>query len=536
MVALQWLSLVAAIWLQSVNGTNLNFPAYSSRLKQLLSLSQVQLNDLAFANDAGKLFGWFSGVAAAYLPLWLVLLIGSSLGFVGYGVQYLFLINRISSLSFQQVFLLTAVAGNSICWINTVCYIVAIRNFPLDSQVAVGISTSYVGLSAKIFTDVVEAAIGGSASPNDRAGAYLLLNSVLPLVVSVVASPFTRDAEIGKSRSLAGGFGLMFVITIATGIYAVITSVGSTSSSISRSLNLAGMAVWMAIPLLVPVTEQIKEAWQGKCLLRRDVGVCKKNNSPAAGEEGGAAAKEEEGIGERKEMGAMGMVKKADFWIYYMVYLFGATLGLVYMNNLGQIAESRGCAATASLVSLSSSFSFFGRLLPSLCDSIIFSRSRSSGNPPAGREESKISRAASIGAAMAPMCGAFFLLLHGSHICLYVSTAVIGTCTGAITSLAVSATAELFGARNFGVNHNIVVTNIPIGSFLFGNAAALVYKRQGRRHAHGGGGGGCMGTQCFHATFLLWGGLCSLGTWLALLLHARTRRHFASPPEIQQIN
>ncbi|PKI58019.1 hypothetical protein CRG98_021599 [Punica granatum] len=66
----KWLSLVAAIWLQSITGTNTNFPAYSSHLKQVMSISQVQLNNLAFANDAGKLFGWLSGIAALYLPLW----------------------------------------------------------------------------------------------------------------------------------------------------------------------------------------------------------------------------------------------------------------------------------------------------------------------------------------------------------------------------------------------------------------------------------------------------------------------------------
>nr|GMD12401.1 protein NUCLEAR FUSION DEFECTIVE 4 [Ipomoea batatas] len=70
-----------------------------------------------------KLFGWFSGIAALYLPLWLVLLVG----FVGYGVQYLFLIE------------------NNICWINTVSYIVAIQNFPLDRQVVAGFPPTMSG-------------------------------------------------------------------------------------------------------------------------------------------------------------------------------------------------------------------------------------------------------------------------------------------------------------------------------------------------------------------------------------------------------
>ncbi|XP_019178729.1 PREDICTED: protein NUCLEAR FUSION DEFECTIVE 4-like [Ipomoea nil] len=518
MAALQWLSLVAAIWLQAVSGTNTNFPVYSSRLKHLLSISQVQLNNLAFANDAGKLFGWFSGIAALYLPLWLVLLLGSSLGFVGYGVQYLFLVGKIAYLSYWHVFVLTALAGNSICWINTVCYIVAIRNFPSDRQVAVGISTSYVGLSAKIFTDIVEAAMNVS-SPTDRAHAYLLLNSLLPLIVAVVASPIAREIKIGVSRRLAGGFSVMFAITIATGVYAVITT--TLGSEISRKkllkhLSFAGMAVLLCLPTLVPLGQKITELCRKKCPIRPKNQVCDHQGSDfSVGIEGGEVKEEEQQsqsvIVVVEEVEWKDLVKRGDFWLYFLVYFLGATLGLVYLNNLGQIAESRGFSNASLLVSLSSSFGFFGRLLPSLYD-YFFSMSKN-----------KISRPASIAVMMAPMCGAFFLLLHGGHGCLYTSTAIIGVCTGAITSVAVSTTTELFGAKNFGVNHNILVTNIPIGSFIFGDFAAYVYKRQGR--ISGGSDGICTGMQCFHTTFVVWGCLCFFGTCLAVLFHSRTRRN-----------
>ena len=89
----QWLNLLATIWLQSVSGTRTNFPAYSLQLKRLLNISQVELNNLAFASDAGKILAWFSGVAAAHLPLWFVLTIGSLIGMIGYGVQYFLLTN-----------------------------------------------------------------------------------------------------------------------------------------------------------------------------------------------------------------------------------------------------------------------------------------------------------------------------------------------------------------------------------------------------------------------------------------------------------
>lgn len=63
------------------------------------------------------------------------------------------------------------------------------------------------------------------------------------------------------------------------------------------------------------------------------------------------------------------LILKWDFWLYYVTYLCGGTLGLVYSNNLGQISESLGYGSDiSSLVSLYSACSFFGRLLSTTPD------------------------------------------------------------------------------------------------------------------------------------------------------------------------
>ncbi|GFP80550.1 hypothetical protein PHJA_000198400 [Phtheirospermum japonicum] len=494
-MALQWLSLVAIIWLQSINGTNSNFPAYSSHLKNILSISQLQLNTLASASDAGKLLGWISGVAARRLPLWIVLLIGSTLGLVGYGVQYLFL------------------AGNSICWINTVCYVLAIHNFPLDRQIAVGLSTSYVGLSAKIYTALVDAINGSNNNHSSakRAQVFLLLSSIAPLVACVLASPLARDVSGGESRVLAGGFLILFVITVFTGLFAVITSLGLTRF-LPPFFVVAGLFVFLLLPLVIPLAEKIREKMQQKCSMRvHDVEGLKNNNCISVEKESYGDDDDESGeeIGPIEEIGTMLMLKRVEFWLYFFAYLFGATLGLVYLNNLGQIAESRGCSGTSSLVSLSSAFGFFGRLLPSLLF-YFFSKKKWA-----------LSTMTAMGAMMAPMCGAFSILLVSGHdIALYIATTIIGICTGAITSISVSTTTELFGAKNFGVNHNIVVLNIPIGSFLFGNFSAFLYNR-----GVNGEKGNCVGHKCYQTTFMIWGFLSVLGTLLAMILHSRTKKN-----------
>ena len=80
-------------------------------------------------------------------------------------------------------------------------------------------------------------------------------------------------------------------------------------------------------------------------------------------EEGGEGCREEERweTWVRREYGVQELVASMEFWLYFMVYGCGGTLGLVYASNLGQISRSRGISDTV-LVSISSSFSFFGKL------------------------------------------------------------------------------------------------------------------------------------------------------------------------------
>ncbi|KAH0457287.1 hypothetical protein IEQ34_012602 [Dendrobium chrysotoxum] len=510
--SLQWLSLVGTIWLQAINGANSDFPVYSSQFKQLLSISQIQLNNLSFASDAGKLFGWFSGLAATYLSLRLVLLIGAAFSFIGYGVQFLFLANKISNLKYWQVFLLTSLAGNGICWINTVCYLICIRNFSLESPVAVGISTSYVGLSAKLYTALVDSIF--HPEHDQKAKAYLLLNAVCPVLVASVVSPMLRVADSRKDTRSNGAFVLMFVIAIATGTCSVLGSIRSASSGIWSREHMISLGVLLIAPVMVPVFAKFREGIENK----KENRVYDFTIDEVGGEDRVVVAvrkNEGDDDGEVKEqIGCRLMLRKINFWLYFFSYMFSATLGMVFLNNLGQITESRGLSHTSSLVSLSSSFGFFGRLLPSIIDFYV------------GKRGLKISRPGLMATTMAPIAGAFFLLLNSSSLILYASTAIIGACSGAITSVAVSATTELFGTKHFAMNHNIIVTNIPIGSFLFGYMAAILYQKEG-------GSNSCFGADCYNKTFIIWGSVCSLGTSLCVILYVRNRRSRSMVSDIE---
>ncbi|PPS18627.1 hypothetical protein GOBAR_AA01929 [Gossypium barbadense] len=126
-----------------------------------------------------------SSSAANYLPMWLVLILGSSLGLIGYRVKCLFFICRVSNLSYGAIFFPAMLTGNSICWINTVCYLVIIRNFPLA-----------IGLTVAPVVRVIDAVKTKKAKV-----AFILI-----IIITTVTDAFTIMSSMGLASSLLSPF------------------------------------------------------------------------------------------------------------------------------------------------------------------------------------------------------------------------------------------------------------------------------------------------------------------------------------------
>ena len=112
----KWLILVATTWIQAFTGTNFDFSSYSSDLKTVLEITQVQLNYLSVASDMGKAFGWCSGVSLKYLPLWVVMFMAAIMGLFGYGLQWL-VIQRIITLPYFLVIITTSFFNSLLLYI-----------------------------------------------------------------------------------------------------------------------------------------------------------------------------------------------------------------------------------------------------------------------------------------------------------------------------------------------------------------------------------------------------------------------------------
>ncbi|GAV71913.1 Nodulin-like domain-containing protein [Cephalotus follicularis] len=548
----KWMILVATIWIQAFTGTNFDFSAYSSDMKSVLGISQVQLNYLAVASDLGKVFGWSSGLALLNFPLWVVLFMAAFMGFFGYGLQWLVMRNLIT-LPYILVFLLCLLAGCSICWFNTVCFTLCIRNFPANRPLALSLTVSFNGVSAALY------ALAANAIDPSSDALYLLLNAIVPLIVSIAAlvpilrQPNLEPLSVDENRRDSLIFLLLNILAILTGVYLLIFSSNTSDAKVAR-IFFGGSIILLFFPLCIPgvvyardwfhrsvhssfryesshfilvhdddlefhkqlIRENSKEE-NGILLLLSDDVITRKKSFGKLEHFCGAMIWKDRLVMLGEEHSASMLVRRLDFWLYFIAYFCGGTIGLVYSNNLGQIAQSLGqSSSTTTLLTLYSSFSFFGRLLSALPDYI--------------RTKVYFARTGWLSIALVPTPVALFLLAaSGNGMALQAGTSLMALSSGFIFAAAVSITSELFGPNSIGVNHNILITNIPIGSLIFGFLAAVVYDD----NVTSGLGIGsimtdqvCIGKRCYFLTFVWWGCLSLLGLACSVLLFLRTRHAY----------
>lgn len=562
----KWMSFVAAIWIMAISGTNFDFSIYSSDLKRVLNINQIELNNLAEASDLGKLLGWVAGIACTVLPTWAVLGIAVLLGFIGYGVQWLVVGGMIQPLPYPVMYMLCFIAGNSICWFNTVCFKVAISNFPSCRGIAAGLSTSYSGLSAVIYTN-----LSSVINPANRS-LYLLLNAVVPVVFCAIGAFFINIPQTNSVVRDQDEKKNMYIFTftaIVTALYSVVYEFLPHGLRARELLYMGILTALLLSILYVPLKAVLSWKKMERNVSSRviDVDMVSRvkgqvgfsitdrsiwkqyieeiNNVDFNNHEHLEKPKEiedieaenlENGIQQPaasditaadksflkpvppvgEEHGVLQLIRSVDFWLYYLVYFCGGTVALVYINNLGQIVQSLGYSKTPVLVALVSALGFLGRIASGLPDYF----KRMNGCLP---------RPAWLGIWMVLMLPSFFLMAFWGEKqwVLYLCTAIIGTSAGAITSVAVPTSSELFGMERFGVNHNLLISNIAFGSLLFGDMAGLVYDRSQKSNP-GAGHDLCVGIDCYAKTFLAWGCVCAFGIFLNGVLCFRTRKLYKS--------
>ncbi|KAF8102889.1 hypothetical protein N665_0190s0010 [Sinapis alba] len=350
---------------------------------------------------------------------------------------------------------------------------------------------------------------------------FLLLNILAALNGVYLLLFESNSSDITSARLLFGGAIILLVLPLC--IPGLVIARNWYHRTIHTSFRLEGSGFILVHPDELElhkgmvVHEVNRERYQ---LLNDDVVQnLIKTTAPEEGDSDESCCKKLITRGQLERLGTehslSQLLHRADFWFYYIAYFCGGTIGLVYSNNLGQIAQSLGQSSKiTTLVTLYSSFSFFGRLLSATPDYI--------------RAKVYFARTGWLAIALLPTPIALFLLASsGTASALQAGTALIGLSSGFIFAAAVSITSELFGPNSVGVNHNILITNIPIGSLIYGFLAALVYDSHGSHRIQSiKDSVVCMGRGCYYLTFVWWGCLSVLGLASSLVLFIRTRRAY----------
>lgn len=254
---------------------------------------------------------------------------------------------------------------------------------------ALSLTVSFNGVSAAVYNLAVK-----SLNPSSSA-VYLLLNALIPLFTSVVAllpilcQPPLDSPDPDVVRRDKFTFLKLNVLAFITGLYLLFLH--PSDSSTARFL-LYGAIFLLILPLGIPGIFYNGEWFNRKTsssfflvdaddlqlhkkLLSHDDGLAYSASHAMSRENRGV---EEVSLGEIDRLVMLGqehtagmLVQRLEFWLYYIAYFCGGTLGLVYSNNLGQIAQSLGHGLmTLKLIAIYASFSFFGRLLSAAPDFI----------------------------------------------------------------------------------------------------------------------------------------------------------------------
>ncbi|RLM87635.1 protein NUCLEAR FUSION DEFECTIVE 4-like [Panicum miliaceum] len=522
----RWLGLVTAVWVQCISGNNYTFSNYSDALKKLMGLTQLQLNGLSVAKDVGKAFGLLAGLASDRVPTWLLLAIGSLEGLLGYGAQWMVVSRTVAPLPYWQMCVFLCLGGNSTTWMNTAVLVTCIRNFRRSRGPVSGLLKGYVGLSTAIFTDICSALFA------DDPASFLLMLAVVPAAVCALAMVFLRE---GPARGAAGAtadeaedgrcFAAINSLAVAIALYllaADLTGIGGGGGVVS-AVFVAVLLVLLASPGAVPALLAWK-SWMKACkAANADLEEAESLEAAAAPllvavkAVGRSEEDEARAPGERPRLGEEHTIAQAltslDFWLMFASFLMGVGTGLAVMNNLGQMGVAMGYDDVSLFVSMTSIWGFFGRIASgTISEHFIKTRA--------------IPRPLWNAASQVLMAVGYIVMALAMPGSLFIGSVVVGACYGVRLAVTVPTASELFGLKYYGLIYNILILNLPLGSFLFsGLLAGLLYDAEATPVP--GGGNTCVGAHCYRLVFLIMAVACVVGFGLDVLLCLRTKRVYS---------
>ncbi|KAH7285794.1 hypothetical protein KP509_33G046300 [Ceratopteris richardii] len=407
--------------------------------------------------------------------------------------------------------------GNSTTWMNTAVLVTCIRNFRGNRGPVSGILKAYVGLSTAIFTDLCTSLFTGDAAT------FVLMLALIPLGICFVAMfllrPVETQADVDQDKQEARFFSVLDGIAIVLALYLLAYDLSGIDNELFSKIIAGGLCIILVAPLALPVYLHFKaspsktEATLTEPLLKENGGEQVKKYltrsdvedlSGANGTEGGSSTKKKLG----DDHTVLEALKSVDFWLLFFCFLCGVGTGMAVINNMGQIGESMGYSNVSVFVSLISIWGFFGRL-GSGALSEFFIRWKA------------LPRPVLLAASQLVMVIGYVLLAVAVPGSVYIGSIVVGICYGVRLAVSVPVASEMFGLKIFGLMYNLLILNLPLGSFLFSSLlSGILYDYEA---AKDGSSTTCLGAHCYRSVFLVMASVSVVGFFLDSILTLRTR-------------
>ncbi|CAM0875456.1 unnamed protein product [Alopecurus aequalis] len=535
----RWFMFFASILIMAAAGGTYIFGIYSKAIKTSLGYDQQTLNTLSFFKDVGANVGILPGLINEVTPPWVVLGCGAGMNLVGYLMIYLSVSGRTARPPVWLMCVYIAIGANSQSFANTGALVTAVKNFPEDRGVVLGLLKGFVGLSGAIFTQLYRAIYGVD---NDGADLVLLM-AWLPAAISLVFIPTIRimpraGRTAAESRRERKAFFYFLYASIVLAVYLLVMNVVELEDrgfpKPAYYVTAVVLLLLIFFPLVIVIQQELRNYLQPPLPTTQSVPglpattVDQEDDKQTAtatatetAEPASTSASCFEDVFRPPARGDDYTILQALFSVDMLV-LFVATIcgvggTLTAIDNMGQIGQSLGYPqrSISTLVSLVSIWNYAGRVVAGFASEHVLSRY-------------KVPRPLVLTAVLLVACAGHLLIALGVNNGLYPASVILGFCFGAQWPLLFAIISEVFGLKYYSTLYNFGAVASPVGSYILNvRIAGRKYDEEAVRQ---GGRRGkdltCIGVKCFQESFYIIAGVTLLGALVSLVLAWRTRKFY----------
>jgi hypothetical protein len=545
----RWFMFFASILIMAAAGGTYIFAIYSKAIKTSLGYDQQTLNTLSFFKDVGANVGILPGLINEVTPPWVVLACGAGMNLVGYLMIYLAISGRTARPPVWLMCVYIAVGANSQSFANTGSLVTAVKNFPEDRGVVLGLLKGFVGLSGAIFTQLYRAIYGTDNDGTD----LVLLMAWLPAAISLVFIPTIRIMPRNTAaRGERKAFFLFLYASIVLAVYLLVMNVVELEvihfPKPAYYVTAVVLLLLIFFPIVIVVKQELKtylappepataaatSAAIVTITVNEKTRASSNNVAPESTDHrhqatAAAAANDDadsspscfQDVFRPPARGQDYTILQALFSVDMLV-LFVATIcgiggTLTAVDNMGQIGQSLGYPqrSITTFVSLVSIWNYAGRVVAGFASEYVLARY-------------KVPRPLALTVVLLLACVGHALIAFGVNNGLYAASVILGFCFGAQWPLLFAIISEVFGLKYYSTLYNFGAVASPVGSYILNvRIAGRMYDREALRQ---GGQRGkdltCIGVRCFRESFLIITGVTLLGALVSLLLAWRTRNFY----------